>query len=235
MLDVLVDAACAVFCCHARYQTHPSAKRRAAHRVRWTPWRSGRSNTPRTSRQTCRASPVAPHSRVFNTTTNMAITEATFTASPIKNMRSARCGIPAVPAAEDDAGHHQAAERGDAAAQQRRNAARRSARPRAHSAAVTVTAACASTTPKASRRAWGRSIASTLYKSLQRGSKQPWFSRASSSASGYINSAVQTLTCRGRKSRGIIETARARVHSARIGAFTYWIWARMPSSSSRLL
>src|SRR6266853_125576 len=48
--------------------------------------------------------------------------------------------------------------------------ARRSAMPHAHSAAVTVTPAWPSTTPSASRRAWGRSIANTLYKSRSRGS-----------------------------------------------------------------
>src|SRR5215472_19195289 len=75
------------------------------------------------------------------------------------------------------------------------HAAPRPERPSATTAAITVTPACPSTTPKASRRACGRSIASTLYKSRSRGSKEPLFLRFEHGASGLLSSAVQALKC----------------------------------------
>src|SRR5215472_7015947 len=94
------------------------------------------------------------------------------------------------------------------------HAAPRPERPSATTAAITVTPACPSTTPKASRRACGRSIANTLYKSRSRGSKEPLILRFEHGASGLLSSAVQSLTRRRRKSRGIIESAWTAVHSA---------------------
>src|SRR5215472_17362390 len=94
------------------------------------------------------------------------------------------------------------------------HAAPRPERPSATTAAITVTPACPSTTPKASRRACGRSIANTLYKSRSRGSKEPLFLRFEHGASGLLSSAVQSLTRLRRKSRGIIESAWTAVHSA---------------------